>query len=225
MVSTLVKTRVLIADDHPLVRYALRSILTAEPDLTVVGEADNGEAVVKLTDEIFPEVIIMDISMPVMSGLEATRLVKARHPTVGILALTVHDDDELILSLLQAGADGYLIKNVLNNEVVQAVRSLRAGEYVLSPVVFQRVLKYAVRNAIKPITLNTGVKLTGRELDLLKLLAKGLTNKDIACEAGLSLRGVKAHLVNIFAKLNAKSRTEALLVSLRMGILTLDDIQ
>lgn len=225
MVSSPTKIRILIADDHPLIRHALRNILETQHDFEIIGEASTGEMAVKLVQDLNPSIVILDISMPNMDGLEVTKQLKSKYPEIGILVLTIHDEDEIILNLLEAGADGYLVKSVFGDEVINAVRSVNIGENVLSPVIFKRILRYSFKNRIKPVPINFGCKLTAREIELIKLVAKGLANKDIAVKTGLSLRGVKSHLVNIYSKLNAKSRAESVVISLRMGIINLDDIE
>ena len=217
--------RVLIADDHPLVREALRAVLDKQQDCEVVAEVGDGEMAVRLANELNPNVVIMDITMPKIDGLEATRQIKAARPDIGILVLTVHDDEEFMLNILQAGADGYLIKSVLGSEVVSAVRAVVVGEMVLTPAISRRVLTYAYKRFHdKAVSTNVGDGLTFREMETLRLLAKGASNKDIALELGLSLRTVKGYLLTLFARLNARSRTEAIVIGLRTGILTIEDL-
>ena len=219
------KTRVILADDHPLLRQALRDVLEKQPDFEVIAEACDGEEAVRLATELVPDVVIMDISMPNLSGLEATKQIKAQCPATAVLVLTVHSDSEHILSILQAGAGGYLTKSVYGDEVIHAVRALVSGETVLSPSVSQRILKYAFQHTIKPKGLEIGNKLSAREMEVLSLAAKGISNKDIALRLGLSLRTVKGYLADLFLKLNVASRTEAVIVGLRRGILTLNDLE
>jgi len=219
------KIRIILADDHPLLRQALRNVLEKQHDFEVIAEANDGEEAVKLATELIPDVVIMDISMPNLNGLEATRQIKANCPTIAVLVLTVHSDNEHVAGILQAGAGGYLTKSVYGDEVIHAVRALVAGETVLSPSVSQQILKYAFQHIVKPLSLDAGDKLTARELEILRLAAKGISNRDIALRLDLSLRTVKGYLADIFLKLNVASRTEAVVVSLRKGILTLDDLE
>lgn len=222
------KTRIMLADDHPLLRQALRNVLEKQHDCEVIAEASDGEEAVKLAIELTPDIVIMDISMPNLNGLEATRQIKANCPTIGILVLTVHNDSEYVLSILQAGASGYLTKSVYGDEVITAVRALVCGETILSPSVSKQILKYAfqhIAKPAKPLSLDVGDKLTARELEVLRLMAKGISNKDIALRLGLSLRTVKGYLTDLFLKLQVASRTEAAIVSLRKGILTLNDLE
>jgi NarL family two-component system response regulator LiaR len=219
------KTRIIIADDHPLLRQALRDVLEKQPDFEVIAEAGDGEEVVKLAAEFTPDVVIMDISMPKLNGLEATRQIKANCSSIGILVLTIHSDSEHILSILRAGAGGYLTKSVYGDEVIHAIRSLVSGETVMSPEISRQIFKYAFQHATKPKSLDAGNKLSSRELEVLSLAAKGMSNKDIALRLGLSVRTVKDYLAGLFLKLDAASRTEAVIVGLRKGILNLDDIE
>ena len=219
------KTRIMLADDHPLLRQALRDVLEKQHDFEVIAEASDGEEAIRLATELVPDVVIMDISMPKLDGLEATRQIKASRPAIAVLVLTVHSDSEHILSVLKAGAGGYLTKGVYGEEVIHAVRVLVCGETVLSPSVSQQIFKYAFQHNIKPRTSDTGDKLSARELEVLSLAARGISNKDIALRLGLSLRTVKGHLAGLFLKLNVASRTEAVIVGLHKGILTLKDLE
>ena len=219
------KIRVMLADDHPLLRQALREVLEKQPDIDVIAEASDGEEAVKFATELVPDAVIMDISMPNLNGLEATRRIKARCPAIGILVLTVHSDNEHILSILQAGAGGYLTKSVYGDEVVHALRALVCGETVLTRSVSQEIFKYAFRHTVKPAKLDTCEQLSARELDVLNMAAKGISNKDIALSLGLSVRTVKAYLADIFLKLNVASRTEEVMVSLKRGIISVDALE
>jgi NarL family two-component system response regulator LiaR len=225
LVELKTKTRIMLADDHPLLRQALRDVLEKQPDFEVIAEASNGEEAVKMTAEMLPDVVIMDISMPILNGLEATKQIKEDNPSVAVLVLTVHSDSEHILSILRAGAGGYLTKSVYGDEVIHAVRALVSGETVLSPAVSQQIFKYAFQHSSRPKDLGTGNTLTSRELEVLHLAAKGISNKDIAQRLGLSLRTVKGYLAGLFQKLNVASRTEAVIICLRKGILTLKDLE
>jgi NarL family two-component system response regulator LiaR len=217
-------TTIIVADDHPVVRKALRNELDKENGFQVTAEASDGEEAVRLVTELEPTVVIMDIGMPKINGIEATRQIKAKCPDTIVLVLTIYDDIEHVLEILKSGADGYLTKSVLVEEIVQAVRSVAAGEIVLSPEVFHQVLKYALRHNIKPAFLDTRIKLTVRELEILKALAWGLNNRQIAEDLNLGIRTVKSHLVDIFSKLNVSSRTEAVITGLRAGFISIDDL-
>lgn len=217
--------RVMLADDHPLLRQALREVLEKQPDIEVIAEASDGEEAVRLASELAPDVVIMDISMPNVNGLEATRQIKARYPAIAVLVLTIHNDNEHIVNILHAGAAGYLTKSIYGHEIVHAIRAIVCGETVLAQSVSQQILKYAFRYTIKPTSLNVDDQLSARELDVLNLAAKGISNRDIALKLGLSVRTVKAYLAEMFLKLNVASRTEAVIVSLKRGIISLDDLE
>ncbi len=164
--------------------------------------------------------------MPVLNGLEATRRIAEKCPDVNILVLTVYDDNEHILNILRAGAAGYLTKSVSNAELIQSIRSLAAGETVLSRSVSQSLINYIFSNIKSTTASRTAIdKLTSKELEILKLMARGTSNKEIAVKLGLSLRSVKSYIVNLFLKLDVNSRTEAIAISLRAGILNLKDLE
>jgi two-component system, NarL family, response regulator LiaR len=217
--------RILVADDHPLMRQALITFLEKQPDFKVIAEAGNGEEATKLAFELIPDVVIMDISMPVMNGLEATRLIKEKYPQIAILVLTVHTDSEHVLSILEAGAAGYLTKSVFGNEIINSVRSLVAGEAVLTPSILQQIIKKVPHTIEKPLTLDVKRMPSAREMEILKFAASGMTNKDIALKLNVSVRTVKSYLADIFSKLGVGSRTEAVIAGLRTGLLTMADIE
>jgi len=218
------KISIIVADDHPLFRQSIRNVLEKQSDFQVVAEAGDGKEAVKLAAELLPDVVLMDITMPKVDGMEATRQIKASHPRIAVLVLTIHSDDQHIIGILQAGAAGYLTKSVFGEEVVQSVRGVVAGEMVLSPPIGQRLIKQAARYPTKPVPLQAGEKLSPRELEIIKLAARGMSNKSIAADLELTVRTVKGHLANIFSKLNVGSRTEAVIVGLRAGFLSVEDI-
>jgi NarL family two-component system response regulator LiaR len=212
-----------LADDHPVVRKSLKSDLELEAGFKVVAEASNGEEAIKLASELHPDVIIMDIAMPGINGIEATRQIKLNSPNIIILVLTVYDDVEHVLGILESGADGYLTKNLSVEDIIKAIHSSIAGEMVLSPHIVSRVVRYTLQNTPKP-AINTPANLTARELAILQCLAKGSSNKQIASQMDISQRTVKSHLVDMFLKLNVSSRIEAVTVGLRSGLLNIDDL-
>lgn len=220
----MITTRILLVDDHPMLRQGIRQLLERERDFEVVAEASDGEEAVTLAGELLPDVVVMDVGMPKLGGLGATKQIKAEHPKIAVLVLTIHDEDEYIIGILEAGAAGYLLKTAYGEELVQAIRAVRAGEFALHPVVGQRLLKRAARHRLKPIKLEGVEQLTTRETEVLKLTAKGMSNRDIAAELGIGVRTVKGHLVSIFAKMRVSSRTEALLQALRHGWIAIEDI-
>ena len=216
---------IILADDHPVVRRALEDELARDPSFLVLAEACDGGEAVKLAQELEPDIVIIDIGMPVLNGIEATRQIKANNPDIIVLVLTVYDDIEHVLGILESGADGYLTKDILVEDIVKCIHSVAAGEAVLSHQVFQKVLKYALRHITKPLHLDSGLKLTSRELEILRLIAKGLGNKQIAQELNIGIRTVKSHLVDIFYKLKISSRTEAVIIGLRAGFLKPEDLE
>lgn len=218
------KIKILIADDHAFVREGTRRILEQEPDLEVVAEAGDGEEAVRLASDLKPDVAIIDVAMPKLDGIEATRRIKALCPAVAVLVLSAYDDDQFVFGLLEAGAAGYLLKSVRGREIVDAIRAVDAGESVLHPSVARKVLnRFASVSSRaqrkKPLEL-----LTDREMEVMRLVTKGLSNKDIADELCLSVRTVQGHLANIFNKLRVSSRTEAVVHALKEGWVTLDDV-
>jgi len=216
--------RVLIADDHAVVREGTRQILEHEPDLKVVAEAADGDEAVKLTGSSKPDVAIIDISMPRVDGIEATKQIKTLYPQVAILILTAYDDDQFVFSLMEAGAAGYLLKSVRGSELVEAIRAVYSGESVLHPSIARKVLNRFVPSLDKGQRQEPPETLSQREMEVLQLATQGLSNQDIADELSLSLRTVQAHLGHIFNKLRVSSRTEAVVRALKEGWITLDDI-
>ncbi len=220
----MVKIRIIIADDHAVLREGMRDLLEKEKDFEVIGEAGDGEEVVKLATELKPDVILMDIVMPKLSGIEATKLIKKASTTSSILILTAYSDIRYILGLLEAGACGYLLKSARGNEIVKAIRAVQSGESVLDPVVTHKLLQRVVGLAKGSSEGESREKLSSREIEVLRLAAKGMSNKDIAHVLFLSVRTVKAHLTNIFNKMGVGSRTDAIIKGLKEGYVTLDDI-
>lgn len=213
--------QVIIADDHAVLREGTRELLEREADIEVVGEAADGTAAVALVEETRPDVAILDIGMPGLNGVEATRRIKSAHPEVAVLVLTVHDEDTYVFAMLEAGAAGYLLKNVHGAEVVDTVRAVTAGESVLHPAVTQKVLDHF--RAGQPSTGgHTG--LTERELDVLRLAATGRSNKDIGTVLGLSSRTVQVHLSGVLSKFGVASRTEAVVQGLKHGWIRLEEL-
>jgi NarL family two-component system response regulator LiaR len=214
---------VLIADDHPLVREALHRALDDEEDMKVVAEASDGEEAVKLASELKPDVVVMDIVMPKLNGIEATRKIKEIAPDTAILILTAYDDEEYVLGLLDAGAAGYLLKSARGRDLIGAITAIRAGESVLHPNIIARLLKRATVTAVKENEAQ-GL-LSERESEVLRLVALGMSNKEVAEELFLSQRTIKAHLTNVFNKLNVASRSEAIVKGLQWGLVTLENTE
>lgn len=215
--------RILLAEDHVVVREGTRRLLEGEKDFQVVGEAGDGEEAVGLAARLKPDVVIMDISMPKLNGIEATKQIKALSPSMAVLVLTGYDYDEYIFAMLEAGAAGYLLKSVSGDELINAIRAVHAGEPVLHPVVIRK-LTARLRPAAAQAEARPAELLTRREMEVLELAAKGLTNKDIGEKLFISVRTVQAHLRSIFNKLSLGSRTEAVLYGMKRGWFTLEDL-
>jgi len=216
------KTRVLLAEDHVVVRESICQFLERERDLTVVGQASDGEEAVELTRQLRPDVVVMDVAMPKLNGIEATKLIKTYNPSTAVLVLSAYDYDQYIFALLDAGACGYLLKDVSGRELIEAIRAVHKGDSVLHPAVARKVVE-RFRHLGKP-TGSASDLLTEREIDVLKAAARGMSNKDIAKQLSLSVRTVEAHLGTIFNKLGVGSRTEAIIHALKNGWLALNDI-
>jgi DNA-binding NarL/FixJ family response regulator len=217
------KHTVLIADDHPVVRKSLKHEIENENDFEVLAEACDGEEAIKLVIELKPEVVIMDISMPKMNGIEATRQIKKLYPDILVMVLTVHDDIRHIMGILESGADGYLTKNTILEDVIVSLRSLVSGNTVISTEIYRQVIKYTLRKSVSS-TLNKDIALSPRETEILLLLSKGLGNKQISDELDINIRTVKSHIVDIFDKLKVYNRTEAVTTALRLGLIKLDNL-
>jgi DNA-binding NarL/FixJ family response regulator len=207
--------RVLLADDHVVVRKGVREFLEEEPDLSVVGEAGNGQQAVEMAVALQPDVVVMDIQMPILSGADATRRIREQAPDVRVLVLTAYDDDPYIFGLLEAGATGYVLKTADSRELIRALRATAAGQVTTDPVVTARLVARMAQSATGADTLSE------RELDVLRLAARGLTNKQISRDLIISDRTVQNHLANIYAKLQVASRTEAVTVALQRGLIRL----
>ncbi len=218
------KIKVLIADDHALFREGTRNLIEQEKDMEVIGEASDGEETVKLVTQLKPHVVLMDIAMPVVNGIEATKQIKARFTKTAVLILTAYENDQYIVALLEAGAAGYLLKNVSGRNLVNAIRAVFDGEAILHPSIAQKVFSHFGATSRKSEEPTELAELTEREMEILKLAARGMSNQDIATHLYLSRRTIQSHLTNIFRKMDVGSRTEAVLQALRKGWLGLDDL-
>jgi NarL family two-component system response regulator LiaR len=217
------RIRVLLADDHIVLREGTRELLEQEDDLLVVAEAGNGQEAVQMTARHRPDVVVMDISMPELNGIEATKQIKASQPTTAVLVLTAYDDDQYIFAVLEAGAAGYLLKDVHADELIKAIRAVHAGEAVLHPSVARKVIGRFANPAGTQQGRRNSDSLSERELEVLRLAAKGMSNREISGYLILSVRTVQSHLTNIFNKMAVGSRTEAVLQGLREGLFTLEE--
>jgi two-component system, NarL family, response regulator LiaR len=208
--------RVVLADDHALVREGTAELLERGRGVRVVGQAADGPEAVRLVQHLQPDVLLLDVAMPGLDGLEVARRVRAASPRTAVIALSAHDEEPYVLAMLEAGASGYLSKSSRGHEVLQAVRAAAAGETVFSGEIARTVTRRALHRAAE------STPLTSRELDVLRAAARGLPNKQIALELGMSSRTVQTHLTRIFAKLGVSSRTEAVLVAMRQGLVRPD---
>jgi len=218
------KIRIIIADDHAIVREGTRIMLEREDDMEVIGEARDGEEAIKLIEKLKPDVAIIDISMPKLSGIDVTKQIKAKLPSTAILILTAYQNDEYVFALLEAGAAGYLLKDVPSSEIVEAVRSVYSGESVLHPSIARKVIQRAIASSAKSIEEKPEFELSEREKEVLMLAAQGLRNKDIADHLCISIRTVQGHINSILHKLNVGSRTEAIFQSVKKGLISFNDI-
>ncbi len=214
--------RVLVCDDHDLIRQALRVVVNAEPDMEVIGEASDGVQAVELARELRPDAVVMDIEMPGLSGIEATSRIKSFLPRTSILALTVHDSNEYILRILEAGATGYLTKGVISKEVPAAIRSAVSGESILSAEILRKLIEYASRFPDTTARACSSAELTEKEVEILSLAARGCSNKAIGRELSLSENTVKKYMMTIFDKLGVHSRTAAVITAQQTGLLSSD---
>ena len=210
--------RVLLADDHVVVRAGIRQFLEQTADIQVIAEASDGQEACQLLEQIVPDVAVLDIQMPAMSGIEVTRWIRSRHLSIGILVLTAYDEEPYVQAVLQAGANGYVLKTAKPEEIVDAVRDVYHGKSVLdSAITLKLITRLSGKSeeaAVEP--------LTERELQILTLTAKGFTNKAIGMQLSISDRTVQNHLANIFQKMNAASRTEMVMRAVSLGLISVN---
>lgn len=214
--------KVLVVDDHEIVRQGIKMVLETDPELEVVGEAASGDEAIEKVRELGPNVVVMDIGMPGLSGFEATRRIRDSHPDVQVLALTVHDSEAYVFQMLQAGATGYVVKRAPAAEVIQAVKRAFCGEAVLHP----SVAKLLIRDYLSRVERGEESSydtLSDREREILKLIAEGRTNKEIAEMLFLSIKTIQAHRANLMRKLGMHDRTELVKYAIRKGIIGLDE--
>jgi DNA-binding NarL/FixJ family response regulator len=207
------RIRVLLADDHHMVRAGIRQLLEGARDLQVIAEAGDGQEAQALIQKHKPDVAVLDIQMPKASGIDVTRWARAHLPEVGILILTAYDDDPYVMAVLQAGANGYVLKTAGAEDLIQAVRDVHEGKSALDPAITRKLMASLFKQGEKPPV----ERLTDRELDVLRLAARGFTNKAIGVQLAISDRTVQGHLAHIFAKLQAASRTEAVMRAVSLG--------
>lgn len=219
------KVRVLIVDDHRVVREGLGAILKTKTNIDLVGEAKNGLEAIKFAEELHPDIIIMDISMPKMNGIRATHLIKESRPEIGIVALTMHDDDATIFELVQAGVDGYLLKDADSSEIVKAILTVHRGESIINPKITKKILGELTQKRPLQREKNPSENkyhLSAREIEVLQKVASGKSNKEIATDLHLSEKTIKNHLRSIFSKMDVDDRTKAAIHGIQEGIIDLD---
>jgi len=206
-------TKILVADDHTIVRQGLKLILSAHPDLNVVGEAANGREVVELAQKLKPDVVLLDVAMPELNGIEATKQMMQANPRLRILVLSMHKEAVYVREILKAGARGYLLKDVIDTELLNAVRSVARGDGYISPAVSGALLSDYRQNVTDPVDL-----LTNREREVLQLIAEGKTNKEVATKLNLSVYTVDSHRGKIMEKLNLHSTGELVRFAIKHGL-------
>jgi len=212
--------RILLADDHSIIREGLRPLLEKEPDMKVVGEAENGRAAVQSVRDLKPNVVIMDISMPDLNGIEATRRIRQEFPACKVIGLSVHTDNQYVAQMIQAGASGYLPKSCAFQELAAAVRAVMADKTYLSPKVIDSVVQYLQKSSSQPDAADS--VLTSREREVLQLLTEGKTTKEISSLLHISERTVEAHRQNIMTKLNLHSIAELTKYAISQGLTSLE---
>jgi DNA-binding NarL/FixJ family response regulator len=211
------RIRILIADDHPVVREGLAAMLARQPDIDVVGEANDGIEAVERVGTLHPDIVLMDLQMPRLGGVEAIKQIRAEYPQVQLIVLTTYGDDDSIFQGIAAGARGYLLKDAPRDELFRAVRAVAQGESLLQPAVATRLLERFARPRQEP----PQDALTEREISVLRLLARGSANKQIGAALHISESTVKTHVANIFQKLSVTDRTQAVTVALSRGLIKL----
>jgi len=218
------KITILLAENHVVVREGIRRFLEREANFEVVGEAGDGEEAVQMASQLKPDVIVMDISMPKLNGIEATKQIKALQPSAVVLILTAYDYEQYIFPLLEAGAAGYLLKDVSSRELISAIQTVHKGEAVLHPAVARKVMERLRQTKVEPTGERALDLLTEREITILKMAARGMSNNDMAQELHLSVRTIESHLGSIFNKLGVGSRTEAVIQAMKKGWFTLEEL-
>lgn len=216
------KIRIVIADDHPLVREGLRKVLELDSSLVVVDEAGDGQGAINRTRILKPNVVLMDINMPGTNGIEATRVIKREMPSVGVIALTIHEEEEYVLELVRAGVSGYVLKDIAPTKLIETIKTVANGYSVIDPSITNKVLGEINRLSRHRRAREEWETLTEREMDVLKLIAQGHSNKEIAKNLNISEKTVKNHITNIFRKLQVEDRTQAVLFAIKHHMVDLD---
>ena len=218
------QVKVLLVDDHAILREGVHALLAREPDITVVGEAGDGQEALEKVPRLRPDVVIMDIVMPRMNGLEATRLIREKYPHVRVLILSMYDDHEYVVQIIQAGASGYVLKRVVTEDLVRAIHEVHAGESFLYPPIAAKLIGDYLRVTMGEPGGNSGAGevITAREREVLRLIADGRSNQEIAERLGLSRKTVDSHRANAMRKLDLHNVTEVVKYAIRTGMITLD---
>ncbi len=214
--------RILVVDDHTIVRQGLKALLEAQPGFQVVGEADNGREAVKKAQELSPEVVIMDIAMPILNGLEATRQIKRVLPETKVIALTMYNDEEYVFQILKSGASGYLIKETAVNELITAIRSIRMGNPFFSPAISRKIMESYLREDAEKKPKGESDKLTNREKEVLQLIAEGYTNNEIGNLMNISVKTVETHRAHIMSKLDIHDVAGLIKYAIKKGLVVID---
>lgn len=215
------KIKVFLADDHLILREGIRSLLEKVPDIEMIGEADNGSEAVERVGQLMPDVVLMDITMSGLNGLEATRQIKQKYPSVKVLILTMHETDQYLSEMLEAGASGYVVKTTTSNELISAIRAVYQGDVHLYPSIARMLVEDYLQKVKIGEEKESYNGLTPREKEILKLIAGDKQNKEIADLLGISVRTVQAHRTNLMDKLGAHDRTELVKYAIRKGIIDL----
>src|SRR5450759_5074815 len=211
------KKRVLIADDHPLFRHGIRGLLVATPDFEVIGEATSGDEAITLADELLPDVILMDIHMPGVNGIEATRRILHDHPQIRVLMVTMFEDDASVFTAMRAGAQGYILKDAQKEDLLRAIRAVGSGEAIFSPAIASRMIAFF--NSVRPTApAQVFPELTEREREILDLIAQGLNNNQVATRLVLSSSTVRNYVSSIFSKLQVADRAQAIVKARDAGL-------
>jgi two-component system response regulator NreC len=216
------KTRILLADDHPVVRHGVRSLLQAEPEFSVIGEASDGIEALQLVERLLPDVLVVDLMIPGLNGLEVTRQVRQRSPQTRIIVLSMHANEPYVLEALKNGAAGYVLKDTSGTDLIQAVRQVIAGQRYLSPPLSERAVDAYMQKSAET-TYDPYEALTDREREVLQLAAEGLSNPEIAGRLSISPRTVETHRANLMRKLGLKTQTDLIRYALKRGILPMED--
>lgn len=216
------KIKVLLAEDHTIVRKGIRSLLDDEPDIEVVGEAEDGREALAKVEELAPDVVLMDITMPNLNGLDATRQIKKLYPEVKVLGLTMYTNEEYILQLLQAGASGYLVKQSAPGELVWAIQAAHRGESFLSPSISKTIIDEYLRHNENTLQEDSYDKLTIREREILQLVVEGRSNREISEKLHITIKTVGVHRTNLMEKLDIHNTPELVKYALRKGIISLE---